>query len=265
MNDARGGGGQEAVKAPSDEREQQQRLRKEQEKAQHREAILLAAGEVFSEKGFHYARMEEVAARAGYSAGTIYNYFKSKEDLYVTVIGEGLQKLMDGFKVFLESEAPFEEKLEAVVRNSFELADANRSFTKLMAQQTSYVTAELIGTFTAKGMVWYAQFIDLYAKLMFQGITEGVLRPIDPKDLAHMFLGMQHELFNEWLFSPTDYKLAGKAPFFTDFFLSGAKATDNAAADGNKELPSGRQQDQHQQAVPSPKGRRDPAAGRQAR
>lgn len=223
MGDLKSGVVEGGGKPLPDEKETQQRLRKEQEKSQHREAILLAAGEVFSEKGFHYAKMEEVAARAGYSAGTIYNYFKNKEELYVTVIGEGLQRLMEGFRVILESEAPFEKKLEAVILNSFEFADTSRSFSKLMAQQTSYATAELIGTFTAKGLVLYGQFIDLYAKLMFQGIQEEVLRSIDPRDLAHLFLGIQHELFNEWLFSPTDYKLAGKAPFFIDFFLNGAK------------------------------------------
>ncbi|MBI5529551.1 MAG: TetR/AcrR family transcriptional regulator [Deltaproteobacteria bacterium] len=207
----------------------QQRLRKEGEKARHREAILAAAREVFSEKGFYFAKMEEVAARAGYSAGTIYNYFRSKEDLYVTVIDEGLMMLAGTLNRVIDGPGPFVEKFEAVVRESFEFADSSRSFSKLMIQQTAHATTELIGTFTSKGQVWYAKFIDVYAKLMFQGIREGGLRPIDPKDLAHMFLGIQHELFHEWLFSPVEYSLVGKAPFFMDFFINGAGSPDGAA------------------------------------
>jgi AcrR family transcriptional regulator len=214
----------QSTKTPADDKEAQQRLRKEAEKAKHREAILMAAREVFSEKGFYYTKMEEVAARAGYSAGTIYNYFRSKEELYITVIDEGLMALANTLSRVIDGPGTFVEKFEPVVRESFEFADSSRSFSKLMIQQTAQATTELIGTFTSKGQVWYARFIEVYAKLMFQGIREGVLRPIDPKDLAHVFLGIQHELFTEWLFSPVEYGLVGKTSFFMDFFLNGAKA-----------------------------------------
>ncbi len=60
-----------------------------------REAILAAAAEVFKESGFEGASMSEISARIGGSKGTLYGYFKSKEDLFVAVSHEEAKKQLD--------------------------------------------------------------------------------------------------------------------------------------------------------------------------
>jgi TetR/AcrR family fatty acid metabolism transcriptional regulator len=201
------------------------RPKKQPEKGINRDAILKAAGDVFSEKGFHYTKMEDIAGRAECSTGTLYNYFHNKEELYVTVIDDNFNRLFESFNEIIDRpDEKFASKLEEVMRFAFQFADQHRSFAKLAFNQQAYMTSELLGSMVNQGMSWYKHFLDSYSRLLFQGIKEKVLRPLNPADLAHLFLGIQQEYFQEWLFSPVDYKLAEKTPLFLDLFLHGAGA-----------------------------------------
>jgi Transcriptional regulator len=69
------------------------RARREREKEERRQSILQAAREVFLEKGFFRATMDDVAERAEVSKGTLYLYFESKETLLAHLLLEGLDSL----------------------------------------------------------------------------------------------------------------------------------------------------------------------------
>ena len=60
--------------------------RKEREKAEHRRAILEAAEVVFAQKGFHSATVHEIAERAEFSVGYLYNMFQSKTDIFTELV-----------------------------------------------------------------------------------------------------------------------------------------------------------------------------------
>ena len=59
--------------------------RKERERERRRQQIIVAAKKVFSEKGFNKATMDDIAGEAELSPGTLYLYFKNKEELYLVV------------------------------------------------------------------------------------------------------------------------------------------------------------------------------------
>ena len=59
--------------------------RKERERERRRQQIIVAAKRVFSEKGFNRATMEDIAQEAELSAGTLYLYFKNKDELYASM------------------------------------------------------------------------------------------------------------------------------------------------------------------------------------
>ena len=67
------------------------RERREEEKRLRRHEILAAAKRVYSRKGFLSATIEDIAAEARVSVGTIYSYYKSKEDLYVSLLFESME------------------------------------------------------------------------------------------------------------------------------------------------------------------------------
>jgi AcrR family transcriptional regulator len=72
--------------------------------AAKRDAILAAAGEVFKESGFEGASMAEISARIGGSKGTLYAYFKSKEELFVGVMHQEAKKQLDPILDALDSD-----------------------------------------------------------------------------------------------------------------------------------------------------------------
>ena len=88
--------------------------RKEREKEQHKEEILNAAEQVFFEKGLAQATMEEIALRAEFSKGTLYLYYKSKEDLCMAVICRGHQILFTMFQEAAATREPTVQLLENI-------------------------------------------------------------------------------------------------------------------------------------------------------
>ncbi len=72
--------------------------RRERERSARRQEILKIAREVFSEKSFYQATLEEIAERAEFAKGTIYGYFTSKEDLFECLIAEELDLLENELK-----------------------------------------------------------------------------------------------------------------------------------------------------------------------
>ena len=67
--------------------------RKERERSQRREEILEAAANIFAEKGFEKTTLEEIAAAAEFGKGTLYLYFSSKEDIFLSIFEEGIQAM----------------------------------------------------------------------------------------------------------------------------------------------------------------------------
>ena len=84
---------------------------------QKRKQIISAAVKRFGKKPFHEVRLEEIAADAKIGKGTIYIYFKSKEDLYASIVREGLRELIDRLRERIEPEAiSAGEALKLIVR-----------------------------------------------------------------------------------------------------------------------------------------------------
>ena len=88
--------------------------RKEREKAQKREAIIDAAEEIFFAKGYENTTMDEIAEKAEYSKGTIYLYFKNKEELYVGISGRSADIFYDILKEEIDKGKNGREKLDGI-------------------------------------------------------------------------------------------------------------------------------------------------------
>ncbi len=87
--------------------------RKQREKAQRRQEILNAARSVFSVKGFNSTTMEEIATQAELSPGTLYLYFKNKEELHTSLSINILKFLSSRINRVMKKKISVEEKLES--------------------------------------------------------------------------------------------------------------------------------------------------------
>ncbi len=77
-------------------------LTPERRRQQTREYLLRAAEQVFAERGFHGASLDEVAARAGFTKGAVYSNFKNKEDLFLALLEAHYQRELDAVRATLE-------------------------------------------------------------------------------------------------------------------------------------------------------------------
>jgi AcrR family transcriptional regulator len=92
-----------------------QPLTPERRRQQTREHLLAAAAEVFGERGFHGASLDEVAAVAGFTKGAVYSNFKSKEDLFLALFKANYEREMQALRTTLDSEVRPESRISDFV------------------------------------------------------------------------------------------------------------------------------------------------------
>jgi AcrR family transcriptional regulator len=102
--------------------------RKEREYLAHREEILSAAQKVFAVKGFFPTTMSDIARQAEFGTGTLYKYFKSKEDLYFTLIDEKVEEINCLVKAKLFQKTSVMKRIEKVLCLQLEFIERNRDF-----------------------------------------------------------------------------------------------------------------------------------------
>jgi len=106
--------------------------RKERESAFRREAILDAARDVFEKEGFFNATMAQIAARAEFGVGTLYQFFPSKQILYAEVIRSGLDAFMLSLTNLLTRKRTWQEKLRIYVEFNIGWIENNPGFHRLI-------------------------------------------------------------------------------------------------------------------------------------
>lgn len=103
--------------------------KRELTKVANRQAILDAAREVFGELGYDTATVRDIIRRTGLAAGTFYNYFKSKDEVYLALASEGARQFAPLLKAHRAQSANWEEFVRAAIEAYYLfLADAHRSW-----------------------------------------------------------------------------------------------------------------------------------------
>jgi len=105
--------------------------RREREEQGRLEAILRAAESVFTRKGYYETRMDDIALEAELAKGTIYYYFKSKDEIYAQLLERESEKVGEEIKRRIPANASFREILEKVVDFSVEYFESHQSFLKI--------------------------------------------------------------------------------------------------------------------------------------
>ncbi|MBL0386189.1 TetR/AcrR family transcriptional regulator [Tumebacillus sp. ITR2] len=98
--------------------------------------IFQAAIDVFSEKGFDKATMDDIAARANVAKGTIYYHFKSKEELFLFLVEEGVEMLRDGVESKLLDDMHPREKIELILREQISFFGQYRDFCVILLRES---------------------------------------------------------------------------------------------------------------------------------
>lgn len=197
--------------------------RKEREYLVHRGEILSAAEKVFAAKGFFPTTMSKIAETAEFGTGTLYKYFKSKEDLYFTLIDEKTDEINRLVKSELLQKTSAIERIKKVLGLQLEFIERNRDFFRIYTSEGSrfeWTVKDELGKGIHEKMVTY---IHILAEVMNQGIEGGEFRALNPMDLAHALVGIVNSYIFEWLISPQSYPLISKLDTVLEIFLGGAQ------------------------------------------
>jgi TetR/AcrR family transcriptional regulator len=197
--------------------------RKEREYLVHREEILLAAEKVFAAKGFFPTTMSDIAKEAEFGTGTLYKYFKSKEELYFTLIDEKVEEINRLVKAELSQKTSAVERIKRGLALQFEFVERNRNFFRIYISERNrfeWTVKDELGKDMHDKMVAY---IELLAQVIRQGMKEREFKSIDPVDLAHALVGIVNSFIFEWLISPRPYPLISKLDTVLEIFLGGVQ------------------------------------------
>jgi AcrR family transcriptional regulator len=110
-------------------------LTPERRRQQTRDYLLAAAAQVFAERGFHGATLDEVAAVAGFTKGAVYSNFKSKDDLFLGLLESRYQSAMSSLRADLESAAQPHQASDFLSRIAEDLHDAAAEHWGMLYQE----------------------------------------------------------------------------------------------------------------------------------
>ena len=186
-----------------------------------RRQILDAAVTVFAQKGYFTARISDIASSAGVADGTIYLYFKNKEDIIASLFSHVIEGHMTRAKEEIASARTPRQKLLAIARHQLTALSERRDVAILF--QTELRQATLMSRISSKELRGY---FDLLSGVIEEGQKQGAFRPEIPRSLVvQSFFGALDELVTAWILSPTNYNLVQLAEPVTDLFLGGLDQT----------------------------------------
>ena len=166
--------------------------RKEREKERRKQQIIVAAKRVFSEKGFNKATMEDIASEAELSPGTLYLYFKNKEELYASLSLRILQYLNIRVQhVNDESSLDPEQKMATLQEAMFDVYDFDpTTIINLFHLQSSETLKNLSSEFLDEINDLSRKSMSGIANIINEGIEKGVFIEEHPNALADIFWSM---------------------------------------------------------------------------
>jgi AcrR family transcriptional regulator len=197
--------------------------RKRREFLTRRADILSAAEKVFAAKGFYGSTMDEIAKRAEFGTGSLYKYFQGKENLYFCLIDEKVGEIMYLVRAELEKDLPPVDKIESILNLQLSFIQRNRDFFKIYISERNrfeWTIKDDLGKGVHEKFVAY---IDSLEEVMRLGIEEGQLKEMNPRDMAHGFVGIVNSFVFEWIMSPRAYSLVSKGRTIMNIFFEGVR------------------------------------------
>jgi TetR/AcrR family fatty acid metabolism transcriptional regulator len=197
----------------------------DQPRTDKREAILRAATDIFADRGFFNAQVADVARAAGVAAGTVYLYFRSKDDLLTSIFERTMREaIADGRACVAPLTDPVEQ-LREVARVHLERLGSDRSLAvvfQVELRQSTKFMERLSATLLR-------DYLGIIRGIIVSGQASGAFRrEINATLAAKLFFGGLDEMATNWILSTRKYSLASQADAIVDLFVNGAAAAPRA-------------------------------------
>ena len=185
-----------------------------------REAILRAAIKVFASKGFFNSKVADIAGEAGVADGTVYLYFKNKDDILHSIFDRAMAEFIAEGKKELAGLGSPEARLKRIAELHLERLGADRDLA-IVFQVELRGSTKFMQEFSASG---FAEYLDIIRQTFAEGQKAGVFRnDMKPVVCAKILYGALDEMVTNWILSSKSYPLAPMAGEVLKVFLGGTK------------------------------------------
>ena len=198
-------------------------------RADKRDAILRAAIDTFAARGFFNAQVADVARAAGVAAGTVYLYFRGKDDLLISIFERTMKAaIADGRATVQAADSPV-DRLRRIARVHLDRMGRDRPLAVVFQVELRQST-KFMERFSATHL---REYLGIIRDVIAEGQSSGAFRAgVNPTLAAKLFFGALDEMATNWILSRRKYALASEADAIVDLFVGGLGAPATASDSG---------------------------------
>jgi TetR/AcrR family fatty acid metabolism transcriptional regulator len=184
--------------------------------------IIQAAVRVFARKGYYNSRVADIAREAGIAAGTIYLYFKTKDDILVTLFREKMAEFVEALRKAIAGEPDAASKVRRLVSLHFRMLEENPDLAEVVQVELRQGHKFFRGASSQEIGAYFA----LIGSVLDEGVAEGRFRRGLPVKVAtKMLFGAMDQMATSWVLGKRGYRLVDTAEVVAGVFLQGVAAT----------------------------------------
>lgn len=188
-------------------------------KPQKKELIINAAIRVFADKGFYNAKVADVAREAGVADGTIYLYFKNKDDLLISLFETKMEEILIRFSQAIAQAQSARDKLRRFISLYFQMIEDDQALAEVFQVELRQSVKFLKDYHNQK----FIDFLNLIGQVIKDGQSSGEFNPalkINTMKLA--IFGAIDELSRQWILAPdSKFNLKSTANEISDTLIKG--------------------------------------------
>lgn len=160
-----------------------------------RERILRGAVKVFAKKGFYASRVAEIARAAGVADGTIYLYFKNKDDVLTSLFEDRIARLLTLLREEVERTAGAQQRVRRIVEFQLGLLEGERDLAEVITVNLRQST-RLLKQYATKRFI---EYLELMAHVVAEGQRAGEIREdVSPRIMARAIFGAMDGIAMTW-------------------------------------------------------------------
>lgn len=190
-------------------------------RGEKRARILEAATRIFASKGFACSTVAEVAREAGVADGTIYLYFRNKDDLLIRLVEERISLLIERMSRALEEARSPLEKVATFIRSHLRMVEASPELAQVLIVEPRQ-SENLLVEHLAPAL---RSYLGLLGEILEEGIADGSIDPgLDSRAMRHALFGALDEVAYSWLRREKRFDLQANAAQLAELFVRGLAA-----------------------------------------
>src|SRR5712691_7992732 len=180
--------------------------------------IIEAAVRVFARKGYYNSRVSDIAREAGIAAGTIYLYFKTKDDILVTLFRDKMADFVGVLRKAIAGEADAASKIRRLVSLHFRILEESPDLAEVVQVELRQRQKFFRGASSQEIGAYFA----LIGSVLEEGVAEGRFRSGLPVKVATKILfGAMDQVATSWVLGRRAYRLSDAADPVASIFLKG--------------------------------------------